>query len=191
MTRIISGDFKGRSIKVPPSVTRPTSSRVREAVFSSLQHTLGSFDGLQVLDLFAGSGALGFEALSRGAIAAVFVESDRSAVTCIEQNAKGLGENRFLVQKADVIEFVKSVASHAAADLIFIDPPYALTDEQITALLGDIAKNSWIAINAVVVVERGGKSEVSWPESFEPLANKTYGDTSIWYGLYAPVKVEQ
>jgi len=191
MTRIISGEFKGRAIKVPPSVTRPTSSRVREAVFSSLQHTLGSFAGLAVLDLFDGSGALGFEALSRGASWAVFLESDRGAATCIERNAQAFGETRFSVQKADVLEASKSVAAGPAADLVFIDPPYALADEQVTSLLINLANNRWLAAQAVVVLERAGKTEVIWPQSFEPLANKTYGDTSIWYALYAPAKVEQ
>ncbi|NBV90258.1 MAG: 16S rRNA (guanine(966)-N(2))-methyltransferase RsmD, partial [Actinobacteria bacterium] len=92
MTKIISGKYKGRSLIVPPSVTRPTSSRVREAVFSSAQHILGDFLELRVLDLFAGSGAIGLEALSRGASNCVFVEKDAVAVTCINQNARTLTE---------------------------------------------------------------------------------------------------
>jgi 16S rRNA (guanine966-N2)-methyltransferase len=190
MTRIISGKYKGRSIGVPPTVTRPTSSRVREAVFSSVLHTLGSFDGLAVLDLFAGSGALGLEALSRGAAKAHFVESDRNAIGCIEENAKSLGELNISVQKADVLALVDSVASQSRADLVFIDPPYVFSDEQIIALLAALAKNQWLAVDAVVVVERSSKSEIIWPLSYSALANKTYGDTAIWYGVYTPAKVE-
>ncbi len=190
MTRIISGKYKGRSINVPPSVTRPTSSRVREAIFSSVLHTVGSFDGLVVLDLFAGSGALGLEALSRGAAIANFIENDRNALSCIEENAKSLGENSISVQKAEVLGLVESVASNTAADLVFIDPPYALLDEQIVELLQSLAKNQWLADDALVVVERSSKSVLDWPKDYEPLANKSYGDTAIWYGVYAPAKVE-
>ncbi len=190
MTRIISGKYKGRSINVPPSVTRPTSSRVREAIFSSVLHTVGSFDGLVVLDLFAGSGALGLEALSRGAAIANFIENDRNALLCIEDNAKSLGENSISVQKAEVLGLVESVASNTAADLVFIDPPYALLDEQIVELLQSLAKNQWLADDALVVVERSSKSVLDWPKDYEPLANKSYGDTAIWYGVYAPAKVE-
>jgi len=189
MTRIISGKYKGRSINVPATVTRPTSSRVREAIFSSVLHTVGSFDGLVVLDLFAGSGALGLEALSRGAAQASFIENDRSALACIEENAKSLGENDFSVQKADVLAVVDSVASISGADLVFIDPPYALPDEQVVELLGSLAKNHWLSDDALVVVERSSKSVLEWPLAFEPLASKTYGDTAIWYGVYAPAKV--
>jgi 16S rRNA (guanine966-N2)-methyltransferase len=188
--RIISGKYKGRSINVPATVTRPTSSRVREAVFSSLLHTVGSFDGLIVLDLFAGSGALGLEALSRGAANANFIENDRNALTCIENNAKALGEHNIYVQKAEVLGLVESVATSAPADLVFIDPPYALLDEQMVELLRALAKNRWLADDAVVVVERSSRSEINWPEAYSALANKTYGDTAIWYGVYAPAKVE-
>lgn len=188
--RIISGKYKGRSINVPATVTRPTSSRVREAVFSSLLHAVGSFDGLIVLDLFAGSGALGLEALSRGAANANFIENDRNALTCIENNAKALGEQNISVQKAEVLGLVDSVATSAPADLVFIDPPYALLDEQIVELLSALAKNRWLADDAVVVVERSSKSEFDWPGAYAALANKTYGDTAIWYGVYAPAKVE-
>ena len=190
MTRIISGKYKGRNLNVPTSVTRPTSSRVREAVFSSLQHTVGTFDGLVVLDLFAGSGALGIEALSRGAAKAVFVEKDRNAATCIEENVRSLGENNFSLHKADVLDLVDSTSTGTAADLVFIDPPYALTDEQIVELLVTLATKNWLANEAVVVVERSSKSVVDWPEGFAALANKSYGDTGIWYGEYAPAKVE-
>lgn len=190
MTRIISGKYKGRNLTVPTSVTRPTSSRVREAIFSSLQHSVGSFDGLLVLDLFAGSGALGIEALSRGAARTFFVEKDRSATACIEENLRTLGEKNFLVQKADVLELVGSGSSSSPADLVFIDPPYVLSDAQVASILAALATNRWLANDALLVVERSSKSVLDWPEGFEALANKTYGDTTIWYGEYAPAKVE-
>jgi len=190
MTRIISGKYKGRNINVPATVTRPTSSRVREAVFSSVLHAFGSFDGLVVLDLFAGSGALGLEALSRGAAKANFVENDRNAITSIEENARLLGEHSFSLQKTDVFALVDSLASQAPADLVFIDPPYALIDEQMVELLQALSQNQWLADDALVVVERSSKSVLDWPQTYEPLANKNYGDTAIWYGVHAPAKVE-
>ena len=189
MTRIISGKYKGRSINVPVTVTRPTSSRVREAIFSSVLHTVGSFEGLVVLDLFAGSGALGLEALSRGAAVANFVENDRNALACIEENAKTLGEQNISAQKVDVFVLVGSLAFSAPSDLVFIDPPYALPDGQVNELLAELAKNRWLADDALVVIERSSKSVVDWPQAYEALANKTYGDTAIWYGVYAPAKV--
>jgi len=143
-----------------------------------------------VLDLFAGSGALGLEALSRGADFANFVENDRNALDCIQANAGSLGENRISVQKADVLALVASVASASRADLVFIDPPYALPDTQVVELLQALAKNHWLAQDAVVVLERSSKSVLDWPQAYGPLANKTYGDTAIWYGVYAPAKVE-
>jgi 16S rRNA (guanine966-N2)-methyltransferase len=190
MTHIISGKYKGRSISVPATVTRPTSSRVREAVFSSLLSTVGSFEALVVLDLFAGSGALGLEALSRGAAVAYFVENDRFALGCIEENAKSLGEYHISVQKADVLGLVDSPANNTPADLVFIDPPYALPDEQVVLLLESLAANRWLSDGAVVVVERSSKSAVDWPQGYDPMVNKSYGDTAIWYGVYAPAKVE-
>ena len=190
MTRIISGKYKGRRLNVPATVTRPTSSRVREAVFSSVLHTVGSFEGLVILDLFAGSGALGLEALSRGGATAYFVDNDRGALACIADNARNLGESNISVQKADALELVESAMSNSPADLVFIDPPYVLSDDQVNRLLSSLAKNTWLANDALIVVERSSKSEVVWPDGYVALADKTYGDTAIWYGVYAPARVE-
>ncbi len=189
MTKIISGKYKGRSLIVPPSVTRPTSSRVREAVLSSVQHQLGDFAGLQILDLFAGSGALGFEALSRGAGKCVFVEKDSVAATCINQNARTLSETNYTVLTQDAFVLAESSASNQF-DVLFLDPPYALADGEIETLLGNLAKNDWLNADCLVVVERAAKSRLVWPNEFEILTSKTYGDTSIWYGLYVADRVE-
>ena len=189
MTRIIAGDLKGRALKVPTSVTRPTSSRVREALFSSITHQVGDYSALNVLDLFAGSGALGFEALSRGAHRVTFIESDRKACECIGNNAEQLNVQTASIIQADVVHTVASTAS-ALFDLVFIDPPYALSDDEMHGVLEHLATNAWLSNDALVIVERSGKSIVDWPNFFTPLNNKTYGDTSIWYGQYSPDRVD-
>jgi 16S rRNA (guanine966-N2)-methyltransferase len=187
--RIIAGELKGRALKVPTSVTRPTSSRVREALFSSITHQVGDCSELNVLDLFAGSGALGFEALSRGAHRATFIESDRKACDCIQSNAEHLNVQTATIIQADAVHTVATKGS-AQFDLVFIDPPYALSDDEVREVLEQLAVNMWLAIDAMVIVERSGKSKVDWPNFFTPLNNKTYGDTSIWYGQYSPDRVD-
>lgn len=124
--RIVAGEFKGRRLAGPPSAaTRPTSDKVREALFS----TLGPIDGLRVLDLFAGTGALGLEALSRGAESATFVESDRRAISAIEENLKNvglLGSDRAVARKGDALKYLEAAGRDGTRfDLVFVDPPYA------------------------------------------------------------------
>lgn len=192
MTRIIAGQWKGRTLKVPPSVTRPTSSRVREAIFSSITHQLETFDEIRVLDLYAGSGALGLEAISRGAEFATFVDSDRNACDCVKGNAQQLGARNLSVVQNSVAKFLapETDANSMRSDLVFIDPPYALSDTEIANIIDLLDKHGWLNDEALVVVERSSKSTVKWPSSFEALQNKTYGDTSIWYGLYSADRVD-
>ena len=188
MTRIIAGDWKGRALQVPPSNTRPTSSRVREAIFSSIAHQLDSFDGINVLDVYAGSGALGFESLSRGGTRATFIDSDAKACACIEHNAKQLGTTVSILQR-DAMATVANTAD-VAYDLVFIDPPYAVTDDEVATLVANLASNGWLSKDALIVVERSRNSNFQWPHSVTALSNKSYGDTSIWYGLHTPDRVE-
>ena len=189
MTRIIAGDWKGRALEVPTSVTRPTSSRVREAVFSSVTHLVGSYEEMNVLDIFAGSGAFAFEALSRGAKCATCIESDGAACASIRNNSESLAVKSFTVVHGDAMTILAGPASQQF-DLVFIDPPYAVSDEDVATLLTQLAKNLWLTDGALVVVERAKKSTLHWPNGFESLNNKTYGDTSIWYGQYTPERVE-
>lgn len=135
--RIIAGKWRGRTIEAPPGqATRPTADRVRETLFSMLASRLGSFDELRVADLFAGSGALGIEALSRGAARAVFIESDRAAARVINDNLAALGlEGVGTVRVADVVTWVES-STDAPYDLILVDPPYGFDDwERLLAAL--------------------------------------------------------
>ena len=147
--RIIAGELRGRPLTSPAGLaTRPTSDRVREALFSMLASRLGSFEGLRVADLYAGSGALGLEAISRGAAHATFVESDRRAAAAITANAERLG----------VAERVRILGGSALAlprsdpfDLIFADPPYAPGSG--TAVVNSVAGSGWLASGGWMSVE--------------------------------------
>ena len=180
MTRIIAGAHGGRRIETPKGDgTRPTSDRVREAMFSSIQSELGGFEGLHVLDLFAGSGALGLEAASRGASHVVFVESDQRAAAVIKANVKALGTGGAEVVKATVGGFLER-EQDLLFDLVFLDPPYALPTEQLTGLVRRAKEVS--AAEALFVVERATRDPFEWPEGVEGLRHKKYGETTVWYG---------
>ena len=184
MTRIIGGDFRGRSIKVPDAETRPTSSRVREAIFSSVEHAVSGLDDLRVLDLFSGSGAFGIESISRGAAEAVLIEKDLRAADTLHSNVANFGIKNARVVIADALIDVAQKSGRGSFDVVFIDPPYSFEDEQVNTLIGHLAKNGWLNEYALIVVERGSRSQVIWPESVEELRKKVYGDTTIWYGQY-------
>ncbi|MFP5072262.1 16S rRNA (guanine(966)-N(2))-methyltransferase RsmD [Pseudonocardia nantongensis] len=184
MTRLIAGTAGGRRLDVPPSGTRPTSDRVREALFSALDHDPG-LSGTTVLDLCAGSGALGLEALSRGAADAAFVESDRRAAGVLRKNlaAVGLG-GRVLAGKAGTV-----LAGQAplAFDVVLVDPPYAVPDAEVAGWLSSAAGNGWLADGASVVVERARSSGAfAWPTGFAPERERRYGDTVLHRARHAP-----
>lgn len=182
MTRIVAGEYGGRRLQTPPGDgTRPTTDRVREAMFSSLQSELGGFDGLRVLDLFAGSGALGLEALSRGAETADFVESDTRVAGVIKRNIADLGCSGAKVLRTTVERFLR-VAPAEAYDLVFLDPPYALTTDEVSALVATLAVPAWRTPDSIVVVERSTRDPFAWPEGVEGLRDKAYGETHLWYG---------
>ncbi|HEX6347508.1 16S rRNA (guanine(966)-N(2))-methyltransferase RsmD [Umezawaea sp.] len=180
MTRIVAGTAGGRRLQVPPKVTRPTSDRVREAMFSALEVVL-DLDGLTVLDLYAGSGALGFEALSRGAASATFVEADRRAADVLRTNAREL---RFTAATviARPAESVVAVSAEAPFDLVFADPPYSVTDAQLGKVLDALVLNGWTAPGTVLIVERASRSpRPLWPSPVESLRDKRYGDTTLYW----------
>ena len=178
MTRIVAGTAGGRRLKVPPKGTRPTSERVREALFSSLESML-DLDGAKVLDLYAGSGALGFEALSRGAEHATFVESDKRAADVLKGNAKELGFANTTIANRTAEAYV--TAEGEKFDVVFADPPYAVTDDELAKVLHGLRHR--LAPDAVLIVERASRSsEPAWPEEVEPLRAKRYGDTAVYWG---------
>ena len=178
MTRIIAGQAGGRRLAVPPKGTRPTSDRVREALFSSLDNDPG-LRGAAVLDLCAGSGALGLEALSRGAAHALFVESDRRAADVLRRNVAGLGLPGAVVLAAPAAAVLDATADRAY-DVVLVDPPYDLPAEEVAGWLAAAAAHGWLAPDATVVVERAARGGAfPWPYGLEPARERRYGDTVL------------
>ncbi|WP_344244444.1 16S rRNA (guanine(966)-N(2))-methyltransferase RsmD [Isoptericola hypogeus] len=180
MTRIVAGTVGGRTIAVPPQGTRPTSDRVREAIFSRLEH-LDVLDGARVLDLYAGSGALGLEAASRGAAEVVLVDVARKAADVARRNVAALGLRGSVSVVGDAAErYARSAPG--PFDLVFLDPPYDLSDDALGGVLADLAAPGVLAAGAVVVVERSARSpEPSWPAGLAAFARKDYGETAVHY----------
>jgi 16S rRNA (guanine966-N2)-methyltransferase len=179
--RIVAGRAKGRRLTRPAGATRPTSDRAREGLFNSLGALL-DLEGAAVLDLFAGTGAVGLEALSRGAGRADFVESDRSAAEVLRRNVATVGLPGATVHVRAVSAFLSGPAP-VAFDVVFADPPYALPDDQVAEMLTTLAADEWVAPDGLVVVERAARGpEFRWPEAFEPLRERRYGEGCLWYG---------
>jgi 16S rRNA (guanine966-N2)-methyltransferase len=183
MTRVIAGTAGGRTLRTPPgSGTRPTSDRVREAVFSALD-ARDAVRGARVLDLYAGSGALGLEAASRGAARVVLVESDRRAADVIAGNARELKLPGIRVVRGTVAAHLfPDPAPDEPSDLVFVDPPYDL-DEAALAHVLDRLRAGWLAPRGLLVVERSTRSpEPAWPDGIALATKpKKYGETTIWY----------
>ncbi|MDH2416945.1 16S rRNA (guanine(966)-N(2))-methyltransferase RsmD [Nocardioides sp. CER19] len=187
MTRIIGGTAGGRRLATPKGdQTRPTSDRVREALFSALDSWAGSLHGLRFLDLYAGSGAIGLEAWSRGAAAVTLVESDRRTAALVASNARSLGFPEADVVAASV-PTVLAGAPRSPYDVVFSDPPYPLDEEALARDLALLASNGWLAPDALVVVERASRSpEPTWPAGLRLWREKKYGETRLWYAEAAP-----
>jgi 16S rRNA (guanine966-N2)-methyltransferase len=186
VTRIIAGRAGGRRIAVPSAGTRPTSDRVREALFSALVADPG-LDGAAVLDLCAGSGALGLEALSRGAAHALFVEADRRAAGVLRRNVATVGLAGAAVRAATAASVLGGPADRPY-DVVLVDPPYATANGEVARWLATAAANGWLADDAVVVVERArGRSDAAfpWPPPLTALRERRYGDTVLHTGRVA------
>lgn len=180
--RIVAGAAKGRRLATPAGVTRPTSDRAREALFNSLA-TMLDLEGARVLDLYAGTGAVGLEAMSRGAAAAVLVESDRAAGEVLRRNVDAVGLPGVTIVRRPVAAFLAG-APDAPFDVVFADPPYALDDAGLGDVLAALGSPGWLAEAAVVVVERSARSAAPpWPEAFiTPVRERRYGEGVLWYG---------
>lgn len=184
MTRIIAGTARGRRLAVPDGrSTRPTSDRAREGLFSALDAALGGLAGLRVLDLYAGSGAVGLEALSRGAAAALLVESDRAATRVARTNLDSLGLPGGRVAADRVERLAATPCPDAPYDVVYLDPPYATSADELAAVLVALAKNGWLADGALVAVERASRAAPwEWPDGFDALRSRGYGEGTVWYG---------
>lgn len=186
MTRVVAGRAGGRRLVVPDGdATRPTSDRVREAMFSTLTSELGSLDGLVVLDLFAGSGALGLEALSRGAARATFVERDRRALAALRRNVATTGLGDVDIRGTDVERALRTppaAGAYPRVDLVLVDPPYAFSSASLVQVLRALVDNGWLADDALLVVERSAREHPpSWPDDLTVLASRRYSETLLWY----------
>ena len=211
MTRIVAGEFGGRSLNVPSAGTRPTSDRVREAIFSKLAHS-GGLEGARVIDFFAGSGALGLEAVSRGARQATLVDSAKGASKVSSDNVSALGvADRVRVVQDDAVRYSAALsragglsganlriapagdnpelaqalakqAAERALNLVFLDPPYDYPEKDLTNILANLVRCDLLVAGAQVVVERSARGPApTWPEGLVQTDHKTYGETAVYF----------
>ena len=188
--RIIAGLAKGRGITAVADSTRPTSDRAREALFSSLASEFGDFDGLNVLDLYAGTGAIGLEALSRGSSTVHCVENNERACQAILANYEGIKSSQFPgnfhLYSMAVGRFLEGVAP-LKYHFIYLDPPYDFSDVDVIENLIAIETGKFLHPDGLIAVERNSRvREMSWPFGFEEVRQKNYGQTTIFYGAPTP-----
>lgn len=187
--RIVSGDFRGKTLIAPQGAhTRPTSDRARQAIFNILEHAPWS-EGVRerrVVDLFAGSGALGFEALSRGASFCLFVETDEAARGAIRENIDAMGLfGRTRLHRRDATSLgVRPGADGPAFDLAFLDPPYAKGLGEIA--LAKLAEGGWLAPDALIVFERGSDEAEFEVAGFQKLDARDYGAARVHFLRWSP-----
>lgn len=184
--RVIAGTHRGRRIAAPPgTATRPTSDRVREALFSRVEAVYGPFSkDATGLDLFAGSGALGIEALSRGLGRATFVERDRAALAALRANLQSLElTERSTVLEEDAFRLTRrALPPGGPFALLFVDPPYRIDESEVRQSVESLASHGSLAEGALVIWEHSSSAEVVWPDGFEDLGARRYGDTTVRMG---------
>lgn len=187
MTRVIAGTARGRRLAVPAGrSTRPTSDRAREGLFSALRSIAGDLAGARVLDVYAGSGAVGLEALSRGAAHVLLVEADRRAAAICRANVEAVGLAGAQVLVADASRLAQAPRPGEPYDVAFLDPPYATPAADAGGVLTALAAGGWLRPGAVVVVERSSRDVAwSWPEGFVADRVRRYGQGTLWYGRAA------
>lgn len=192
MTRVIAGAAGGRRLAVPPGQgTRPTSDRAREGLFSTWESLRGTLAGARVLDLFAGSGAVGLEALSRGAAHVLLVEADARAARTVRDNVRALGLPGAQVRAGRAEKIVAVPPGGAPYDVVFLDPPYAVTDDALREILLTLRAQGWLADDVLVTVERSTRGgEFRWPEGIEGLRARRYGEGTLWYGRAAATRAD-
>ena len=185
VARVIAGEAGGRRLAVPDGRgTRPTSDRAREGLFATVSSILGPLTGARVLDLYAGSGAVGLEALSRGAEHVLLVENDARAARVIKQNIEAIGLPGAAVIAGRVEAVLARGPGEGRYDVVFADPPYAMTGDDVSRVLSALAEQGWLAPGALVIVERATRSgPVRWPDGFVPDRARRYGEATFWYGL--------
>lgn len=183
--RIVAGRHKGRHLAVPHGKdTRPTSDRVREAIYNVLSHGFDlDFDEVTTLDVCAGTGALGLEALSRGGLRAVFIDIAQPALDCVAENVATLKEQaRSTILRRDVKRFGLKPSGAQAANLAFFDPPYR--ENMLPPALMGAAEGGWLAPGALIVIETADDEDVELPTGFEALDERRYGKTLVRFLRY-------
>lgn len=188
--RIIAGVAKGRTLGVVAGATRPTSDRAREGLFSSLTSEFGTFEGLHVLDLFGGSGAIGLESLSRGATSVHVVEKDDEAQKTIETNfeivKKSNPTGNFHLYGISAERFLKD-APKDKYHLVYIDPPYDFSNQAVEDVLSALHDYEFLSSDAFIAVERTARAaQFIWPDAFVPARERKYGQATIYYANYQP-----
>jgi 16S rRNA (guanine966-N2)-methyltransferase len=194
VSRIIAGAARGRRLATPGGRgTRPTSDRTREALFASVTAAIGGLAGAAVLDLYAGSGAVGLEALSRGAADVLLVESDPRAGRVIRANIESLGlPGARLIQDRVDRALRRGPGADRPRDFVFADPPYAAADQEVRDVLVALAARGWLAPGALVVLERDARSgPPAWPAGYVQGQSRRYGETALWYGHAADDQDDQ
>jgi 16S rRNA (guanine966-N2)-methyltransferase len=190
VTRVIAGRAGGRRLQVPKHGTRPTTDRVREAIFSTLDSQLAveesGWADTHVLDLFAGSGALGLEALSRGAASAIFVERQADAARILATNIQAVDLPGATLLRRDARTLAREPAPAIGVNLCVVDPPYDLPAEQVAQLLQALLDRGWLQSDCRLVVEASaGRAQSPLPASAQGVWRRVYGDTAVWYGRIA------
>lgn len=188
--RIIAGVARGRTLGSVAGATRPTSDRAREGLFSSLTSEFGSFEGLHILDLFGGSGAIALESLSRGATLVHVVEKDDEAQKTIENNyelvkkSHPAGKLQLFGMSAE--RFLKDLPK-TKYHLVYIDPPYDFSNQAVEDVLSALHDGEFLSSDAFIAVERTARgAQFIWPDAFAPARERNYGQATIYYANYQP-----
>ena len=187
--RIIAGSAKGRNLATPAGVTRPTSDRTREGIFSALESEIGSCEGIEFLDLYGGTGAVGLEALSRGAAQVVVIEKDVKAAGVCKDNyelVKSVTEGSFTVLRMSVDAYLELESTrHARFDVIYLDPPYDFPNATIEKVLTKIVGNEILKPGGVLVVERSTRTPAFvWPEALSAIKERRYGEGTVYFANF-------
>lgn len=187
--RIIAGKAKGRTLVPPAGITRPTSDRTREGIFSALESEIGTCAGISFLDLFGGTGAVGLEALSRGAAEVVAVEKDVKAAGVCKENyelIKSSVEGKFSVLRMSVDAYLDMEPSRIVkADVVYLDPPYEMANSAIEKLLSKLVEKKIPHENAVVIVERSSRTEpFTWPAGYVAIKERKYGEGAAYFANF-------
>ncbi len=186
--RIISGSAKGRVLNTPAGITRPTSDRAREGIFSALESEIGTCEGISFLDLYGGTGAVGLEALSRGASEVVVVEKDVKAAQVARDNyelIRAVTTGKFSVMRMSVDGYLALAEKPILADVVYLDPPYELANSVIEKVLTGLGSEQALKRDAIVIVERSSRTKAfTWPDAFEAIKERKYGEGTGYFANF-------